>query len=463
MRHFRLFVWVAIMIELLLPVQPALSQEEATAPPKTVEEKFDDLDQKVRILERRFELQQEGAAEKAKEAPGVVSGKDGFTIKSADGQFQLKLRGQLQVDARFLKPDTDTFLLRRVRPIMDGTIYRIFDFRLMPDFGGGAAIVQDAYIDIRFHPAFKLRLGKYKPPVGLERLQSDADSKFLEVSLPSSLVPNRDIGFQLHGDLYDEVVSYAVGVFNGVPDNSSSVDVDRDENKEVAGRIFTQPFKKLSVEPLQGVGIGIAATRSHVLGTPAVPNLTTGYRTPAQASFFTYRTGSPATAANTVIARGRLQRTVPQSYYYWGPFGLLGEYVFSSQEVSLGATDAAITKIKNKAWEVTGSYVLTGEKSSFKSVTPFRPFDPSAGKWGAFELVARYSVLKIDDDAFPTFANPSSAPKEAKERGAGINWYLNRGVRLGINYELTKFEGGAAGGEDREQERAILSRAQIVF
>lgn len=91
MRHFRLFILVAIMTELLMSVPPAHAEEEAASPPKTAEEKFDELDQKVRILERRFELQQEGTAEKAKEAPGVVSGKDGFSLKSADGQFQLGL------------------------------------------------------------------------------------------------------------------------------------------------------------------------------------------------------------------------------------------------------------------------------------------------------------------------------------------------------------------------------------
>lgn len=123
-------------------VKPVFSQEEGAPPQKTVDEKFNDLDQKVRILERRLDLQQEGAAEKAKEAPGVVSGKDGFSLKSADGQFQLKLRGLIHVDARFLKPDTDTFLLRRVRPILEGTIYNIFDFRFTPDFGGGAAVIR---------------------------------------------------------------------------------------------------------------------------------------------------------------------------------------------------------------------------------------------------------------------------------------------------------------------------------
>ncbi len=45
----------------------------------------------------------------------------------------------------------------------------------------------------------------------------------------------------------------------------------------------------------------------------------------------------------------------------------------------------------------------------------------------------------------------------------GINWYLNRGVKFVVHYELTQFEGGAAAGEDREKEKAILGRTQIAF
>ena len=36
-------------------------------------------------------------------------------------------------------PETaDTFILRRVRPTVEGTFGGIYDFRFMPDFGGGA-------------------------------------------------------------------------------------------------------------------------------------------------------------------------------------------------------------------------------------------------------------------------------------------------------------------------------------
>ena len=107
------------------------------------------LDQKVRVLERKWELEQEQATPKAKEAPVVTAGKDGFSLKAADNSFQLRIRGYTQADGRFFADDkeralTDTFLLRRVRPILEGTVGKYFDFRIMTDFGGGTATVQDA-------------------------------------------------------------------------------------------------------------------------------------------------------------------------------------------------------------------------------------------------------------------------------------------------------------------------------
>src|SRR5688572_25028060 len=87
-------------------------------------------------------------------APQRSAGPGGFSLQSADGQFRLRLRGHAQADGRFFLNDAkqrgaDTFLLRRVRPIVEATMYGLFDLRIMPDFGGGTTALQDAYIDLR--------------------------------------------------------------------------------------------------------------------------------------------------------------------------------------------------------------------------------------------------------------------------------------------------------------------------
>src|SRR6185503_11193472 len=92
-----------------------------------------ELEQKVKIMERKGELAEEAAAEKAKVVPLVTMGSGGLAISSADSNFVLRVRGGLQVDGRFFAGDSvanDTFLLRRVRPILEGTVFGIFDYRL---------------------------------------------------------------------------------------------------------------------------------------------------------------------------------------------------------------------------------------------------------------------------------------------------------------------------------------------
>jgi phosphate-selective porin OprO/OprP len=432
--------------------------QEPEAKP-TVEERLDELDQKVRILDRKQELEKESAAEKAKTAATVTAGRDGFSLKSADGNFVLKLRGYVQFDGRFFqsddqRPATDTFVLRRVRPIFEGTLYRIFDFRVMPDFGLGTTVLQEAYMEARFTPAFRVRAGKFKPPVGLERLQSGADLVFVERAFPTNLVPNRDLGIQLGGDLAGGVATWAAGVFNGVPDGASA-DADTNDAKDYAARVFLQPFVNGS-GPLKNLGFGIAGSSGDQEGTAAAPNLP-AYRTPGQQTFFSYR--ADGTAANTVIADGRHTRLSPQAYFYTGPFGLLAEYVTSKQAVRRGA-DAR--DLEHKAWQVAASWVLTGGEPSYRSVNPKKIFDPAAHTWGAFEIAARYHRQELDDATFPTYANLASSASSAEAWAVGFNWYLNKNLRLLFDYEDTSFEGGAATG-DREDEKIFFSRFQIAF
>jgi len=438
--------------------EEAQAAEEGQEPEKTLQEQVEELNQKVRILERKDELEKEAATEKAKTATSVTSGRDGFSIRSTDGAYQLKIRGYVQLDGRFYqnddeRPANDTFILRRVRPIFEGTVFKIFDFRIMPDFGGGTTVLQDAYIDARFSPKIKVRAGKFKPPVGLERLQSGTDILFVERGLPTNLVPNRDLGVQLFGDLARGNVSWAVGAFNGVPDGGSG-DLDNNDGKDYAARLFFQPFLADN-GPWKGLGFGVAASTGDQEGTLASTSLA-GYRTPGQQTFFSYR--SDGTVAGTVIADGERFRLSPQGHLYRGPFGLLAEYAISRQEVQRAGVSA---ELENTSWHAEASWVFGGEPT-FRAVSPKKPFDREAKTWGAFEIKARYGRLEVDEDSFPIFANPASSAQAADEWGLGLNWYLNRNFRIYLDYERTEFEGGASAG-DREDENVLLSRFQIAF
>src|SRR5689334_7174418 len=238
-------------LEQKLEAQTQTPAAPVAPPPATFQQRIDDLDQQVRILNRKQELQREELAAKEKEAPIVSSvGERGVAFRSADERNEIRLRGVFQADERFFLNDsigTDTFVLRKVRPVIEGTVADIYDFRIMHDFSNGKAILQDAYAAARFAPWAKIAVGKMKQPIGLERLQQDVDTRLVERAFPTDIAPNRDIGVDLHGDLLDRTLEYDIGYFHGVADGGSSdafnAEQDNTNDKDWALRLFTHPFR----------------------------------------------------------------------------------------------------------------------------------------------------------------------------------------------------------------------------
>ena len=420
---------------------------------------LESLEQRVRILERLLEMEKEATATRARTSATLAVGPDGATWRAADQSFQLKLRGYVHEDARYFEGDAhagvNSFVLRRVRPVIEATAFRKYSLRLMPDFGGGSVVLQDAYIDMALARPVNLRFGKFKPPVGLERLMSATAMPFVERAFPTALVPNRDIGVQLSGDVLGGALAYAAGAFNGA-DDGGSADADANDNKEFAARVFMKPFVN-NTGMLRNLGVGIAATHGEQHGSLTAPGLA-GYRSPGQNSFFTYRTNGQA--AGTVIADGNRSRLVPQASLYLGRVSVIAEHVTARHEVRL---NTQIVAIENRAWEASAGYVLTGEDAGERGVKPANAFDPGNRKWGALELTARVHALQIDGDAFPLLADPARSAREARAWGVGLNWYLNQNVKLVVNYDRTAFTGGAASDADRPHESAIFSRIQFAL
>ena len=459
MKSHRWFGFIALVLATLLGRSPA-ARAQSPVSADSLHRHLEEVDQRARIIERKWELAQEEAAAKAKEAPALVAGREGFSLKSADGNFLLRLRSHAQLDARYFHEDErrltiNTFAIRRMRVNLEGTLAKFFDFKFMPDFAGSQLVLQDAYLDARLWPQLKVRAGKYKTPFGIERLQSPTNMLFIERALPNKLVPNRDLGVQLHGDLAGGSINYAAGIFNGVRDGGSA-DTDPFDDKDFAGRVMFAPFTRTQTAALRNLTFGVAGTTGTQRGTRLLPNLPV-YNSPGVAPIFLYRTD--ATDAGTTIANGTLKRLSPQGYYAWGPLGVLSEYVISSQAVTRAASSA---ELENRSWQVAASYALTGEAASYRGLSPRKLFDNTKGTWGSFEIAARYNQLEIDPDAFPVFANPQVAVQKATAWALGLNWYLNRNVRVTLNYEQTAFVGGDVNG-DRPDEKVMLTRFQIAY
>lgn len=407
----------------------------------------------------------------------TAAGPGGFAITSADKKSEIRFRALVQADGRFWfdetqRVSTDTFLIRRAQPSLEGKLPYGVSFLVNPDFGGGTTVLQDAFLGLQISEGLKFRFGKYRPTFGLERLQPTSNLSFVEFGLPTLLTPNRDLGAMVYGDLFGRVFGYAAGLYNGTPDNGST-DLDSDREKEFVGRVYFRPFEPVK-DTLGRLFVGGATTFGRVYGTPtnpafATPTSTPAYKTPGQITDFSYITAASGVTpdySNTVVANGPHNRYGAYLYYAVGPFSLLGEYYVSNQEVGRAGKGNAV--LSNSAYQAQATFVLFGADASYDFVHVKTPFDPAAGDFGAVELAARAGHLSIDPSAFPTYASPTGSVRGATEETFGINWYWSDNAKLVVNWDHTEFQGGAKTAPEvaaghREAENLVLARAQVVY
>lgn len=224
-------------------------------------------------------------------------------------------------------------------------------------------------------------------------------------------------------------------------------------------------------------------------------------------------TSSNNTIFSGALLNGSQYHFSPQGYWYWGAFGLLTDWTSSTQTLAVQQTDNAVTTTQtstriatgpnstttinktatttsttgpyyshqkaqtNLAWQVAASYVLTGEDNTYWAIKPREPFDPFAGKWGAWQVAFRWHELDVDQDTFTNFgtaskplylySDPRSSIQHASTWGLGATWFLNSNISVKANYEQTAFTGGAVTDAgvvaNRPDEKVFFTRVQFWY
>jgi phosphate-selective porin OprO/OprP len=241
-------------------------------------------------------------------------------------------------------------------------------------------------------------------------------------------------------------VSYAGSVGNGAPDGSS-VDVDTNDGKEIAGRIVVRPFSPTSVSPLTGLSLALSGSRGRQTVATALPV----YRSSGflAQTFFSY---SGATAD------GNRTRYSPYVSYYHKAFGAFGEFVHSELPVRKDAVSAVIG---HDAWQAVAMLVLTGESASESGVRPRANFDFGNGHWGAIQIAVRYHEIAVDRPAINLGLATAGSSRKAAAWTTGLNWFLTPAIKHVFQFERVVFDDGAAGA--RPAENVFAFRSQLNF
>lgn len=279
----------------------------------------------------------------------------------------------------------------------------------------------------------------------------------MERSLANNLVPSRDLGVMLHGDLLKGIINYGIGLCNGYRINQSQ---DTDDHKDVIGRLVFSPFLRLGNPFLKGLHLGGSFT----------------YGKQESGKDDWWKKGEFQTAAGTrflefndnVIHDGTRSRYGTELSWFLGPFSIKSEWM------TLRMNDLYLGNRKEDfhadAGYISLSYFLTGEQQPFKNgvarrIIPKKIFDPHKKTWGAWQLVARYGFLDAEGDIFKEgFADPRKYTDRAEAYTLGVNWYLNDMVRMMFNYVRTEFDEGISyRNEWIDSEDVFSGRFQLVW
>ena len=417
--------------------------------------------QQTEIDRRVMEVEQKAAAAASSLLTGYEPGK-GFFLKSADGQFNLSLRGYVQnwmqvegarheeefpgvVDgqkvtaAGLARHDPSTFRLRRARIIVSGTIYKDFSFYIEPELTSGSigTRLEAGWVSYTYAPWAKATFGQYKARFGLEMLTASTDLDFAERAVVArSLSPDWQLGATVEGTLKLAnmlPVYYGVGIYNGCGRvDQLGCAIDNDGNKEFTGRVAVSPpmpFGTLTI----GLNADHRTFRVNAKGQGAtdansVTRVVGGFETFNPVGPTNVRlagNGVGGTQDGFRINGDRVTGGGDLVFDFY-PFVLKGEYAYASQERDgLGVGGSNLDHLIMQGGYGTIGYWLFGTKRN------------------GLLTNLRYEHLRVDDnhDAF-TPAAANEQPMELRSGTLGLTWYVNPSVRLRGNYILTDLRPG---------------------
>jgi len=350
-------------------------------------------------------------------APTVVLAEDGWKLGPdagiSRGSLRLNLTGYVQGDFRYFSQWTvreteagdlrrDGAELRRLRVGLDLAWGRLVVQAQADPHEDGRDILKDAYAELRFGKAFRVRGGHFKVPVSPEFLTSAAKTDFVERTMQANdLGPSRDFGVMAHGEV--KRLQYQVGVFGG-------------DGWAQRSRAGTTAAAHLVLTPVKGLDLGGSASLGEVTADPLVAGADLKPRGLSGVSATGYEFFVPH------FVSGRRTRLGAEAAFSRGPVTLKAEALLvREQRKAQSSTLTDMPDLQGQGWAASTLLLLRGQKKR-------QP--------GALELGARYESLRFEDvgedPGFAGFGNRARniKPVSAQAATAGLSFWLTRWGRI---------------------------------
>jgi phosphate-selective porin OprO/OprP len=471
-----------------------------------------DMELKAKMREARLVSEIASLDERVKDAEKVhiefLEGAPHFASK--DGNFTFAINGRMQVGSQYnfindVLPATGSNLpnelnsgvtLRRARLGVEGTFFKIWDYKFEYDFSRGNGSVEsgitDAFARLNVTKPFSIKVGSFKEPFSLEEAASNRFLTFIERHMSvNSFVDNANtyktgIGanyavprFQFGVALQTEPIGAwsAASTTVNTAGNNSRNNGSGDMGWEGIGRVTGRPWMESETKFLHvGISAGhsVVNTQYQANGTINVgPNQTGGG---GGMAFFAFpgtnvdRTNVLNTGNLSIGNRGApgsrridsYDRFGAEGWLVHGPFSVQGEYLRTNIN-GQGYDGEHFTGYYGFA-----SYFLTGESKAYhvrngaaNRIKPRQNFQWNGSGWGAWEIAAGYDYINLNSGVI---------------RGGkmdmfrfGLNWYPHTHVKVqnNITYVLNVDTSGSpiprTAGFNNADLSSFLTQVQVDF
>jgi phosphate-selective porin OprO/OprP len=445
------------------------------------------------------------------------------SLASGDGRFTFNVRMRFQTDyASFMQDDTHPAgfngpndlgsgaVMRRAYIGFDGKVYKDFAYDVRFNFGGsnggGAGVGEGDPLLNRFYlsyigiPNWHFSVGVLEPVFAGELSQSSSALPFIERTEIDNIASQYgagdtrrgiEIGWSKTDTLWTGDHLAITGSFTGGTTGSSighgsgtGTAPGGDEQSQaivrVSERLWTNGLSNIQIGGNYGKLI-------YTGGTGAGGGFVNLQDRPQMRVDGTRLISTGNIAAKTgdmfsFDAQGNLDN-----------FYMAGEWAKFSLDRQCGAAPtggftagncfggSSLTVADRPSFEgfyVEGTWILTGETKpyttqainnevgAFGNPVPSRPFSLDGDSWGAWELTARYSDMDLNyNQTQVANAVQLAGITGGEERiiTLGVNWYLNRNIKLQVNDMIVKVNRGIATNVNRDSQDLNILGVRLAF
>ena len=361
---------------------------------------------------------------------GVEARNGKLLFQSDNGDFQWWFDSRIQVDGAIYNENknemSNGIILRRATFALKAVLWRDWQAEFDMDFAEDTDTDpqtdwRDMWIQYTAPKLdLSLRVGNFKEPFGMERLNSSRLLTFLERSAVSNAIPlGRRIGVSARywtdfGQVTAAVMGHELGtrVDKGQQDEGYSTNL------------------RVSVAPINNFGnnfhVGLA-------GSYKIPDVTSELRLNTieiSARTETYVFNPKFLHTGDISDVNYYTRYGAELMYINGPFYFQSEFMGTSIYRWY-----ANPTVNLQGGYVLAAWMLTGEtRYYYVDEGEVGPIEKPINSWGALEVAARYSITNLNDMDTDIHGGQSN------QLMLGLNYYPNSNIKLQINYSYVNLD-----------------------